>query len=151
MFAALLCVALSAQVEVQKTFTLKAAVPDVVNWLAVHRDDLSASTRWTVVGRSGDMVRLVRSTPRGTFDITVRERLFRIGDTAYYSTELVHCHRGQVLAQTVRASVSPSGTGCRITVSAFANVGGRVSDFDVRVGMNTALRGFERYIESRFR
>ena len=139
---AVLVILSASSAEARHAFVVRASVPVVSQWIVANGDAVATAARWTVVARGGDVVRVTRSSPRGTFDLTLRETRT---DTTY-RTDLIQCNSGGVTGQSLVATLRPVRAGTLVSIRISAAVEG-VGEIVLRAGLKQSLHGIERALE----
>jgi hypothetical protein len=103
------------------------------------------------VSRDGDLIRVKKETPKGTFDFTLRERRSMGDGEAIYSTKLVESHKGGLVDEQLSVTMTQEGSKVKVALKSTANVEQRGIKFiDVAASLSASGRGFEKLLTSKF-
>lgn len=139
---ALATILAGATAQIQQSFTLAAPVDQVTHWVLTHPNATAASMKCRIVGRKGNLTRLVKQTARGEFEFIVRETVTKDKTgVVRYTSVLVQSLRGGMTRSTIAATLTPYRGGTLVDLTAIAEVPD-LPYGQVQIGLNTSARGF---------
>ncbi len=137
--------------RISRSFHVNSDLNTVSTWLNAHHDEVAESTHCQIVSRSGDLIRVRRSTMKGDFEFTLRESLTEGSGQGTYRLDFVESHRGRLADEKTVVTFSRSGNGTDVTIYAEAKVDDpRIRNAGVQAGLSASVRGFERMMLNRF-
>lgn len=137
--------------RISRSFSVQTDMQEIADWLNSHHDEVAESTHCHIISRRGELIRVKRTTMKGDFEFTLREKITEGTHRGTYSTTLVKCYKGDITKEDILVTFTKSGSGTKIDISAECIVNNpRIKNVEVVAGLSVSARGFERMIKSRF-
>jgi len=142
---------MGAEGSFSKTFYVSADVSEIIKWVMENQDAVVKSTHCEVVSRDGDLVRVKRETVKGTFEFTLKEMISVGKGQAVYATKLVESHKGGLVDEQMRVTLTRDRDRTQFKLYAKAKVDRRnIRRFDIIAGLAASAKGFENLMIKRF-
>jgi len=148
----IIAASLGSTARVSDSFTVRAPVNQIANWMIDNQDQVAASMKCRVIARKGNRVHVSKDTAKGTFEFILIEQIVqdrRNGDVRY-TTDFEKSVRGPMTGNRVEVWLRNVNGKTLVTVDATASVTG-IPRLQVQIGLNVANRGFRNFMERRFR
>lgn len=114
--------AIAGEADIVDTFTIKAPLTRVVEWVDAHAADLRAVCNIELLGQDEDGIKLRRQNNRGTWVWTQREEIERGDGTWKMRTELVECVEGGIERLGGTVTMTGDGQETRVRYESHATV-----------------------------
>jgi hypothetical protein len=141
---------MAAEGSYSRSFYVKSDVKKVTKWIMDNEDAVVESTHCTIVSRDGDIVRVKKESPKGTFEFSTKVRISIGENEATYSTVFVKSHKGRLVDEQITVKITREKNRTKMSLSGKAEVDSRrIRRIDIVTALATSARGFERLITSK--